>query len=423
MEKSELVEKITDGSLDNIFLDIYCDENKLGYQRARYIAASEKFEQLFGDGDLSVYSAPGRIEIVGNHTEHQHGRVVAATINADVIAIVKKTDDDFVRIVSGDNPEIKIDINALEVPPEEEKSTTALIKGMLNGFKGMEYNLGGLCAYITSDIPVGSAFASSAAFESLLGNIISGLFNSMKITPKEIAQIGQYSENVYFGKPSGLMDQMTCAVGGFVYIDFANPANPKPEKIEADLSDYSVCIIDTKNISGDQSVEYQLIVAEMKSVAVELGKEFLCEIGRTDFEMNLPALREKCSDRAILRAMHFYGENERVVKVAKALRENDVETFIEKEKESGKSSYMYLQNACSPDAYLKQDIPLALAISDKILGEDEAARIHAAGFGGIMEAFVKNENVESYKKRIEEVFPKCAFSVLKIRKYGGIQVI
>ena len=245
----------------------------------------------------------------------------------------------------------------------------------------------------------------------------------MQISPKEIAQIGQYSENIYFGKPSGLMDQMTCSVGGFVYIDFANPANPKTEKIEADLSDYSVCMVDTKSTSGDQSAEYALIVAEMKSVAVELGREFLNEIGRTDFEMHIPALREKCSDRAILRAMHFYGENDRVAKVAKALRENDTAEFIKKEKESGKSSYMYLQNACSPDEYLKQDIPLALAISDKILKEDEAARIHASGFGGVMEAFVKNENVEAYRKRMEETFSNCACTVLKIRKYGGIQVI
>ncbi|MCR5848684.1 MAG: galactokinase [Lachnospiraceae bacterium] len=423
MEKSELVEKLKDGSLDNVLADIYCDESKLDYQRARYIAASEKFEQLFGGGDISIYSAPGRIEIVGNHTDHQHGRVIGAAINEDVIAVVKKSDDDYVRLVSGDNPEIKIDINALEISEEEAKSTSALIKGMLFGFKGMECNLGGFCAYITSDILVGSAFASSAAFESLIGIIISGLFNNMQISPKEIAQIGQYSENIYFGKPSGLMDQMTCSVGGFVYIDFANPANPKTEKIEADLSDYSVCMVDTKSTSGDQSAEYALIVAEMKSVAVELGREFLNEIGRTDFEMHIPALREKCSDRAILRAMHFYGENDRVAKVAKALRENDTAEFIKKEKESGKSSYMYLQNACSPDEYLKQDIPLALAMSDKILKEDEAARIHASGFGGVMEAFVKNENVEAYRKRMEETFSNCACTVLKIRKYGGIQVI
>ena len=196
MQKRELVEKLKNGSLDNILADIYCDENKLDYQNARYIAASEKFEQLYGQGDISIYSAPGRVEIIGNNTDHQHGRVIAAAVNADVIAVVKKTEDDFVKIVSGDNPEIRIDINALDITEEEEKSTTALIKGMLNGLKGLGFELGGFAAYITSDIPVGSAFASSAAFETLIGNIVSGLFNNMKISAKEIAQIGQYSENI-----------------------------------------------------------------------------------------------------------------------------------------------------------------------------------------------------------------------------------
>ena len=182
MQKSELVEKLKNGSLDNILVDIYSDENKLDYQNARYIAASEKFEQLYGGGDIAVFSAPGRVEIIGNHTDHQHGKVIAASVNADAIAVVKKSDDEMVRIVSGDNPEIKIDINSLDISEEEEKSTSALIKGMLNGLKGMGYDLGGFCAYITSDIPIGSAFASSAAFETLIGNIVSGLFNSMKIS-------------------------------------------------------------------------------------------------------------------------------------------------------------------------------------------------------------------------------------------------
>lgn len=422
MLKSELVEQLKNGSLDYILADIYCDETKLDYQTARYIAACEKFEQLFGGGDISVYSAPGRIEIIGNHTDHQHGKVIAAAVNADAIAIVKKTEDNLVRIVSGDNPEIKIDINNLE-GGDEEKNTIALAKGMLNGIKGMDYLLGGFCAYVTSDIPIGSAFASSATFETLLGYIVSGLYNNMKISAKEIAQIGQYSENIYMGKPSGLMDQMACSVGGFVYVDFSNPADPKIEKIEADISDYSVCITDTKNTNADQQLEYSLIVSEMKAVATELGKEYLNDVSLEEFEKNLPMLREKCSDRAILRAFHFFYENERVKKAMKALRKNDLQEFIKCERKSGRSSFMYLQNICSPNEYLKQDLPLALAISDKILSDEETCRIHAAGFSGVMEAFVKNENVDNYKARIEEVFPNGICSVLKVRKYGGIQVI
>ena len=423
MQKSELVENLKNGSLDNILVDLYSDETKLDYQCARYIAACEKFELLFGGGDLSIFSAPGRIEIIGNNTDHQHGKVIAAAVNADAIAVVKKTEDDIVRIVSGEKPEIKIDINSLDISEEEQKSTTALIKGMLNGLKDMGYNLGGFAAYITSDIPVGSAFASSAAFETLLGNIVSGLFNDMKISPREIAQIGQYSENIYFGKPSGLMDQTACSVGGFVYIDFSNPADPIIEKIDSDLSDYSICITDTKSVSGDQSTEYALIVSEMKSVANELGKDFLNEVDKAEFEEKMHSLREKCSGRAILRAMHFFAENERVSQVLKALKDKDTEIFIKNENESGNSSFMYLQNVSSPIEYLKQDLPLALAVSENILEKDEACRIHASGFSGVMEAFVKNENVDKYKARLEEVFPDCLCSVVKIRKAGGMRVI
>ena len=423
MQKSELVENLKNGSLDNILVDLYSDETKLDYQCARYIAACEKFELLFGGGDLSIFSAPGRIEIIGNNTDHQHGKVIAAAVNADVIAVVKKTEDDFVRMVSGENPEIKIDINSLDISEEEQKSTTALIKGMLNGLKDMGYNLGGFAVYITSDIPVGSAFASSAAFETLLGNIVSGLFNDMKISPREIAQIGQYSENIYFGKPSGLMDQTACSVGGFVYIDFSNPADPVIEKIDSDLSDYSICITDTKSVSGDQSTEYALIVSEMKSVANELGKDFLNDVDKAEFEEKMHSLREKCSGRAILRAMHFFAENERVSQVLKALKDKDTEIFIKNENESGNSSFMYLQNVSSPIEYLKQDLPLALAVSENILEKDEACRIHASGFSGVMEAFVKNENVDKYKARLEEVFPDCLCSVVKIRKAGGMRVI
>ena len=423
MQKSELVESLKNGSLDNILADIYLDETKLDYQCAIYIAACEKFELLFGSGDLSIFSAPGRIEIIGNNTDHQHGKVIAAAVNADVIAVVKKSEDDFVRMVSGENPEIKIDINALDISDEEAKSTTALIKGMLNGLKDMGYALGGFAAYITSDIPVGSAFASSAAFETLLGNIVSGLFNDMKINAREIAQIGQYSENIYFGKPSGLMDQTACSVGGFVYIDFSNPAEPQIEKIDSVFSDYSICITDTKSVSGDQSTEYALIISEMKSVANELGKEFLNDVDQAEFEEKMHSLREKCSDRAILRAMHFFAENERVGQVLKALKNKDTDLFIKNENESGNSSFMYLQNVSSPIEYLKQDLSLALAVSENILEKDEACRIHASGFSGVMEAFVKNENVEKYKARLEEVFPDCLCSVVKIRKEGGIRVI
>ena len=423
MQKSELVESLKNGSLDNILVDLYCDEAKLDYQSARYIAACEKFELLFGSGDINIFSAPGRIEIIGNNTDHQHGKVITAAVNADVIAVVKKTEDDFVRMVSGEKPEIKIDINALDISEEEQKSTTALIKGMLNGLKDMGYNLGGFAAYITSDIPVGSAFASSAAFETLLGNIVSGLFNDMKISPREIAQIGQYSENIYFGKPSGLMDQAACSVGGFVYIDFSNPADPIIEKIDSDLSDYSICITDTKSVSGDQSTEYALIISEMKSVANELGKDFLNDVDKAEFEEKMHSLREKCSGRAILRAMHFFAENERVSLVLEALKNKDTELFIKNENESGNSSFMYLQNVSSPIEYLKQDLPLALAVSENVLEKDEACRIHASGFSGVMEAFVKNENVDKYKARLEEVFPDCLCTVVKIRKAGGMRVI
>ncbi|MCR4649936.1 MAG: galactokinase [Lachnospiraceae bacterium] len=422
MQKSELVEQLKNKQLDNVLIDIYSDEKKIDYQTARFIAAAEKFEQLFGGGEISVYSAPGRIEIIGNQTDHQHGKVMGAAINTDAIAVVGKTDDNCVRIVSGDNPEIKIDINELE-STEDENSTTSLIKGMLNGLKGMGYELGGFMAYITSDVPVGSAYASSASFETLIGAVVSGLYNDMKISEREIAQIGQYSENIYYGKPSGLMDQMICSVGGLVYIDFSNPAEPIKEKIETDLSEYSICMVDTKRVNTDQQTEAAQIVSEMKAVAVELGKEYLNEATREEFEKMIPALREKMTDRAILRAMHFYDENERVEKALKALKNGNTGEFAKLEKESGKSSFMYLQNVVIQDDSLKQDILLAMGVSESILKDDEAYRIHNSGFSGVMEVLVKNENVDAYKARIEEVFPNCVCSVLKIRKYGGIRVI
>jgi len=422
MQKNELIEQLKNGSLDYILEDIYSGNSKLEYQKARYIAACEKFEMIYGAGEISIYSSPGRIEIIGNHTDHQHGRVIAAAINADAIAIVQKNEDGIVRIVSGDNPEIKIDINALD-GVKDEKNTEALIKGMLNGIKGMDFDLGGFNAYITSDIPVGSAFASSAAFETLIGNIVSGLFNDMRITPKEIAQIGQYSELIYFGKPSGLMDHMSCSVGGFVYIDFSNPADPKIEKIEADLSDYCICITDLRTTAMDPALEYSLIISEMKSVAAEFDKEFLGDIKKSDFEEKIPQLKEKCSSRAILRAKHFYSENDRVINAVLALKKNDKDAFIKNEAQSGRSSYMYLQNICSPSEYLKQDLALALAVSEEVLGIDEACRVHASGFLGVMEAFVKDKNVDRYKKRMEEVFPECSVNVLRVRKYGGIHVV
>ncbi len=423
MNTAELKKSFAGSQYDELLFDIYLDDSKLEYQKDRYVKAIEKFEELYGETDVEIYSAPGRSEISGNHTDHQHGEVLAASINLDAIAIVKK--NDVVRVVSDNYDMITISLDDIDKKDDEEGTTTALIKGVLAGLKDRGNAIGGFDAYITSDVLIGAGLSSSAAFETIIGTIVSGLYNDMKVSAVDIAIIGQYAENVYFGKPCGLMDQMACSVGSLVHIDFADKANPIIDPVSFDFAKYgySLCITDTKGSHADLTHEYAAVPAEMRAAATVLGKEVLHGTTLEDLLKNADAIREKAGDRAYLRAIHFVTENVRVQNAVAALRAEDFDGFLSMIKASGDSSYKYLQNVYTNQDVAHQNVSVALAVSDAILGSNGVCRVHGGGFAGTIQAFVKNEAVKEYKATLDGVFGEGACEVLKIRKYGGMKVL
>ena len=426
MLSETLINYIKEGKLDDKLIDIYQGKESLDKQKMRYIDGIHQFKELFpNDDDLSIFSAPGRTEVGGNHTDHQHGQVLAAAINQDAIAITAKNDSNVVNIKSEGYDMITISLDDISKKAEEEGTTLALIKGVFAGCKNRGYQIGGVDAYVTSDVLGGSGLSSSAAFETLIGCIISGLFNDMKIDAVTIAIIGQYAENYYFGKPCGLMDQMACSVGSLCHIDFAE-SEPKIEKIDFDLDSagYSLCITDTKGSHADLTSDYAAVPKEMKSVAEFFGKEYLIEVSKEDVLSNIPMLREKLGDRAVLRALHFYGENTRVEKESEALINGNVNEFLKYVLVSGDSSYKLLQNIYTTHDVEHQNMSIALCISQMILGEKNGVcRVHGGGFAGTIQAFVKNEKVSEYKSALDNVFGEGSCAILKIRKYGGIRVV
>ena len=423
-----LISYINSGEMDSKLIDIYQDKKELETQKKRYINAIEGFKGLYPElSDISIFSAPGRTEIGGNHTDHQHGQVLAASINLDAIAVASKTDSNLVYIKSEGYDMMTIDLSDLSKKEDEEGTTLALVKGVFAGCKERGFQIGGFSTYITSDVLGGSGLSSSAAFETLIGCIISGLYNDMSIDAVTNAIIGQYAENYYFGKPCGLMDQMACSVGSLCHIDFGVPG-PEPgiERIEFDLDSagYSLCITDTKGSHADLTSDYAAVPQEMKSVAAYFGKEYLIEVDKSDVFKYIPELRQKLGDRAVLRALHFFGENVRVENESKALIEGNFDEFLKNVLISGDSSFKLLQNIYTPHDPEHQNMSIALCISQMILGEKNGVcRVHGGGFAGTIQAFVKNEKVYEYKYAMDKVFGEGACAVLKIRKYGGIRVI
>ena len=420
-----LKEQFTNGMHDNLLREIYVDVSSLAYEKQRYIDALNKFEEIFSEGEVCIFSAPGRSEIGGNHTDHQHGEVLAASVNKDCIAIVKQTNDNTVKLVSDGYRMITVSTKDLEQKEKEEGTTLSLMKGVLAGIKERGFNLGGFEAYVTSDVLIGAGLSSSAAFETLIGTIISGLYNDMRISPVEIAMIGQYAENVYFGKPCGLMDQMASSVGSLVHIDFQNPKAPVVEKVEFDFDKqgYSLCITDTKGSHADLTAEYAAVPAEMKAVAAMFGKEVLRDVEKTEILADACRIREALGDRAFLRALHFVEENVRVQKQVEALKENRMEDFLKHIKASGDSSYKYLQNVYTNQDVIHQNVSVALAVSDMLLGEHGVSRVHGGGFAGTIQAFVPNEYVVEYKNGMDRIFGEGSCDVLKVRKFGGMRVL
>lgn len=405
--------------------EIYVDQSVLAYQSERYQKAIQQYEGLYGQGPVELFSAPGRSEVGGNHTDHQHGEVLAASINLDAIAVVGRTEDRTIRLLSDGYPMITADLSRLEATKEEEGTSVGLIRGMAYGLEKNGHKIGGFQAYVTSDVLNGAGMSSSAAFEVLVGTILSGLYNDMSISPVEIAQIAQYAENVYFGKPCGLMDQMACSVGGLIHIDFADPKEPVVEKVEVDFSAYqhSLCITDTKGSHADLTDDYARIPQEMKQVAAFFGKDFLREVDPADFYKELHNVRQKCGDRPVLRALHFFEEEKRVEREVSSLQAGDFQGFLSSVQESGNSSFKYLQNIYTNKDIQNQSVSIGLAVSDSILTGHGVSRVHGGGFAGTIQAFVEDGFVEEYRKALDQVYGEGSCHVLKVRPFGGIKVL
>lgn len=421
----ELKEKLKQGIYDKIIGEIYVDEKLIPYNRDRYIKTIEAFEKNFGVKQVEIYSAPGRSEVCGNHTDHQNGMVLATSINLDAIAVVAKTKDNVIHLISDGFSLVEIDLDNLSINEEERNTTASLIRGVAAGFKNNGYAIGGFEAYVSSDVLVGAGMSSSAAFESLVGTILSFLYNDGKISMIDIAKIGQFSENKYFGKPCGLMDQMACSVGGMIYIDFKDNDKPIVKQAKCDFAKagLSLCIVDTKGSHADLTPDYAAIPGEMNQVARALGKEHLREVEETYFYENIAKLRDKVSDRAILRAIHFYEEEKRVEKAFLALDNDNYNEFLQVIKDSGNSSAKYLQNIYSSRNTDEQNVTVALAVTESILKGMGASRIHGGGFAGTIQAFVENEFVDTYKECIEKIYGENSCHVLKIRPIGGMKVL
>lgn len=420
----QLKKDLSLGVFDNKFKKIYCT-NDISYQRERYLDLLNGFSVNFDENrEVALFSAPGRTEIGGNHTDHQRGCVLAASVNLDIIAAVSLNNQNVIRFQSEGFPLDVVDLNDITFQMSEYNQARTLIKGVTAKFIEMGYEIKGFDVYTTSNVLKGSGLSSSAAFEVLIGNILNGLFAQNKINDVEIAKIGQYAENVYFGKPCGLMDQMSSSVGGIVSIDFADTKNPIINKINFDFakSGYALCIIDSGADHADLTDEYASIPYEMKNAAKVFKKDVLREVDEVVFYENLNLVREKCGDRTALRAMHFFEENRRAILEAEALKKKDLKKFLKLVNESGRSSFMYLQNVNVCGSSQKQELGLILALCDKILQSRGAFRVHGGGFAGTVQAFVPSDMLNVFKTKIEQVTGKGKCHVLSIRPVGGIKI-
>lgn len=407
------------------FKELYGNrEEDLKYQKQRYIKAVESFLQTYPKrADIRIFSAPGRTEIGGNHTDHQHGCVLAAAVNLDVIGIASFHDERVIRVRSQGYDDFSISLDDLSVR-NGPKDSSDIIRGIASRFSKMGIKIGGFDLYVTSDVLSGSGISSSAAFETLIGTIIDSRYNDNKAGAVEIAKIGQYAENVYFGKNSGLMDQMVSSVGGLVSIDFLDTDNPKIMSFDCDFAKlgYCVCITDTKGSHADLTDDYAAVRAEMEDIAACFGKSFLRQVDEQEFYNSIPMLRRKCGDRAVMRAAHFFGENRRAVMEADALDGGDADGFIKLVRDSGDSSANLLQNLYSSSKPACQEIPLAIMMSKRILAGKGAVRVHGGGFAGTIQAFVPLDMTDSYMREMNRIFGDGSCIRLNIRPVGGVEI-
>ena len=423
MRAIELKKLISEGALEK-YSALYVDVDA---QRARFIDAIDAFCDRYGaDRDIAIFSVSGRSEIMGNHTDHNRGCVLAGAITRDIIAVAAKNDEGVIRFKSEGYPEDVVSLDSIDDPAAFEDFTShALIGGIARGFVNGGYSIGGYDCYSTTQVLKGSGISSSAAFEVMVGNVLNHFYNGGAVDNKEIARIAQYSENVYFGKPCGLMDQMACAVGGFVYIDFEDKDAPVVEPIAFSLADkgYSLCIVNTGGNHANLNADYASVPSEMKAVAATLGREVLRGVSECELISRAAEIREKHGDRALLRAIHFIRENERVKGARDALLGGDTDGFLRLILESGRSSFQYLQNVYTTINVAEQGLSLALAITDGYLSPRGGAfRVHGGGFAGTIQAFVKTEDLPEYLRLMDSVFGEGAAMPLGIRPLGAVRL-
>lgn len=420
-------ENLKNGSYSDQIKYLYaCDDKSTDQYANRYLEVIDSLETVFGKADeIALFSAPGRTEIGGNHTDHQHGCVLAGSVNLDVIAAVKLNGTNEVRIQSKGYDMDVIDLDDLEVNASQYGKAISLIRGVLKSFVDRGYKIQGFDAYTVSNVLKGSGLSSSAAFEVLIGTIVNGLFANNEVSAVEIAQIGQYAENVYFGKPSGLMDQMASSVGSVVAIDFKDTKYPVVKKVNLDLAkhNYALCIIDSGADHADLTDEYATIPSDMKEVANFFGKEFLREVDENDFMNNIKLIRDKIkNDRAVLRAFHFFHDNRYAQEEVKVLEDNNFESFLKLNKTSGLSSYMYLQNVFAASMPKNQAVAVTLAMCEEFLQGRGSYRVHGGGFAGTVQAFVPIDILGEFKEKIEGILGEGMCHVLSIRPVGGYEL-
>ena len=426
IKKEEVITKLQNGNLDDAIKELYVTDDA-SCQRERYMSVINGYADIFGDTEeLALFSAPGRTEIGGNHTDHQHGCIIAGSVNLDVIAAVSFNNENIVRIKSKGYPMDEVSLDDLEIHKEEYDKAISLIRGVLKKISSMGYEIKGFNAYTESNVMKGSGLSSSAAFEVLVGTIVNNLCANNEISPVEIAKIGQFAENVYYNKPSGLLDQMASSVGAVVAVDFKDNDAPVVRKVDFNLSDYdhSLCIIDSGADHADLTHEYAAVTEEMRLVSEFFGKKFLREVSKSDFMANLKDIRKTVNnDRAILRAIHYFNDSDRAVAETEAVEKGDFAEFCKLNRESGRSSFMYLQNVYASSMPKSQAVSLTLALCDEILGDKGSFRVHGGGFAGTVQAFVPNDMVDEFKSKIESVLGEGMCHILSIRPVGGYRLI
>ncbi len=418
-----LAQSLRAGEWDAVLAGLYALdglEESLTRARARAERLAERFASVFS-GEPSLFSGPGRTEIGGNHTDHQHGHVLCGSVDLDMLACAAPNGENTVRIQSEGYAPLELSLEDLSPRAEEQNSSAALVRGVAAGIREKGYALSGFDACVTSTVLSGSGLSSSAAYEVLIGNIFNSFCCQGRLDPASLAKVGQYAENVYFGKPCGLMDQMGSAVGGAVAIDFQNPADPVVKRVGYDFSKsgHVLCIVDSGSCHADLTGDYAAIPTEMGAVAAYFGKNVLRDVPETDFRASIPALRVRCGDRAVLRAIHFYDDDRCAVREAEALEAGDFKRFLRLVNESGLSSSLRLQNTWSLADTRQQAIPLALTLSAELLEGEGAARVHGGGFAGTIQAFVPEERLERFRRGMEAVLGQGMCHIIHIRPMGG----